>query len=124
MKLETFEAEDIVVEVRGAKFTFQPASHQDVIFADTTNDYLANDHAKISISRDKCITHVFSKLKAVEGLEVNGEKADADKVRGIALKIQTADLMPILLGWSIKVFEQHGIIKAAGSEEKNESTKS
>lgn len=113
---------DISFEIDGAKFTFQPSSHQDILYAMNLLEYLKGEDAKETVvGKDAAIKHVFSKLKAVQGVLSGGKEMSADDLRAVCLKAQSKAIIPIVTAWAIQVAKDHGFIDG-GAEEKKEQT--
>lgn len=124
MEIETI-SDDIVVEFRGAKFTFHPASHQDLIYAMSLLDYLKGSDLKVTaVDKDTCISHVFSKLKALEGVSHKGINLDAEAFKLLAPKAKSKAIIPIVSAWAADVVAQHGLLEGASAKNEQRSDSS
>ena len=120
MDIDTLIDKDIIIEIDGAKMTFYPSSHQDMLFAMSLLDYLKGDEAKETpIDKDKCIKHVFLRLKAVEGVKISNDDATVEKLREVALKIPSRTIIPIVTAWAIHVAKDHGFIESSSDSKKD-----
>lgn len=124
MEFKKAKRDDIVVEFRGAKFTFAPSCHQDVVYCTTLLDYLQGENLKVTrVSRDECIDHVFKKLRSVEGVKANGVDATVEQMVEISKTSQSVEIIPIVASWAVKVAVCEGLLPEA-EEKKSESVTS
>lgn len=117
MEIQEIELKDIVIEYRGAKFTFHPASYQDVVYAG--NLLISTQMKVVPVRQEECIAHVFGKLKALEGVKLKGEELDIKTFQGKALTFKASDITPILNAWAVEVSNQHGFLDAEEREKKD-----
>jgi len=123
MEIQEAKRAEIVVEIDGAKLTFAPSVPHDLTYAANVIQVMASESTKITpVQRDAVASHVFSKLKAVEGVRSNGEDLTVEKLQAIAPKAPAKSIMPIIFQWALAVYDAEGLLPSSEAEEKKDLT--
>jgi len=121
MKIVKAKRNDIVVEIDGAKLTFGPSSHQDIIYAANLLDNLTTKGMSITpVDRDTCIKHIFAKLKAVEGVKSDDKELSVQELKDLAPQAEASSITPIIGAWAVEICKAEGFFPEV--EEKKELT--
>lgn len=119
MRLTKVTRSPIVIEVDGARLEFEAASHQDTLFA---RNIVKNDAGVIVPFEDKDnIRHVFSKLKAVEGVLFNDEPVTVEQMKRDCLEFGERAIRLIVGEWAMSVLKSNGLLSSGVEEKKDQA---